>query len=54
MSVLGRPQHDWDDFLEDARKPKKRWRLSRILLIVAAIAFAATVIIYYYRQYQGG
>ena len=52
MSVLGRPQGDWDDFLEDARKPKKRWRLSRILLVAAAVAVAATVMVYYY--YQGG
>jgi flagellar basal body-associated protein FliL len=51
VSVLGQPQGDWDDFLEDARKPKKRWRLSRILLVVAAVAVAAAVLIYYY--YQG-
>lgn len=53
MSVLGQPQHDWDDFLEEARKPRKRWRLSRILWIVIAVAVAAVVLIYYYKEYNG-
>jgi hypothetical protein len=47
MSVLGQPQHDWDDFLEEARKPRRRWWLSRILWIAVAVAVAA-VLIYHY------
>ena len=48
MSVLGQPQHDWDDFLEEARKPKRRWKLSRILWTGAAVVFAVAVLVYYY------
>jgi hypothetical protein len=47
VSVLGQPQHDWDDFLEEASKPRRRWGLSRLLWI-AIPAVVAAVIIYYY------
>jgi hypothetical protein len=53
MSVLGQPQHDWDDFLEDARKPRRRWSPSRVIWIVVAIAVAAVIMVYYYKQYSG-
>ena len=53
VSVLGRPQHDWDDFLEEASKPKRKWRLSRILWLLIAIAVSAVVIVYYYKEYGG-
>ncbi len=53
MSVLGRPQGDWDDFLEDVGKPKKRWRPLRILGLVVAVAVAVAVLVYYYYWAQG-
>jgi hypothetical protein len=53
VSVLGQPQHDWEDFLEDAKKPKKRWPLSKILLILGAVAVGAAVILYYHNWYGG-
>jgi hypothetical protein len=53
MSVLGRPQKDWDDFLEETRTSRKRWRPSRILWIVAAVVLAAAVL-FYYRDFYGG
>jgi flagellar basal body-associated protein FliL len=51
VSVLGQPQHDWDEFLDETRKPRKRWRLSRILLVSAAVVLAAAVLVYFYRYW---
>lgn len=48
MSVLGQPQHDWDDFLEEARKPRKRWGLSRILWIAIPVGVVAAILLYRY------
>ena len=53
MSVLGRPQHDWDDFLEAAGKPKRWWSPRRVFWIIMAVAVAAAILIYYYREYSG-
>ena len=48
VSVLGQPQQDWDDFLEEARKPRKKWRLSRIVWIAVPVAIAVVILIYRY------
>jgi hypothetical protein len=48
MSVLGRPQHDWDDFLEEAGKPRRRWRPSRFLWLIIPVAVVVVALIYYF------
>lgn len=48
MSVLGRPQKDWDDFLEEASKPKKRWTLGKVLLIAVPVVVVAAILIHHY------
>jgi hypothetical protein len=48
VSVLGQPQHDWDEFLEDAAKPKRGWRHSRVLWIAIPAVIVAAIIVYYY------
>ena len=53
MSVLGRPQHDWDDFLEEAAKPRRKWPFFRILLVAVAIVVAVVIVVFYYKEYSG-
>jgi hypothetical protein len=48
VSVLGKPQHEWDEFLEEARKPRRRWTLGRILLVALPVAVVVAILIYRY------
>jgi hypothetical protein len=48
VSVLGQPQHDWDDFLDEARKPRKRWWQSRVVWIAVPVVVAVVILIYHY------
>jgi hypothetical protein len=48
VSVLGRPQNEWDEFLEETRKPRRRWSLGRILWIVIPAAFVAALVVHHY------
>ena len=48
MSVLGKPQNEWDEFLDEARKPRRRWGLGRILWIVIPAAIVIALLVHHY------
>jgi hypothetical protein len=48
VSVLGQPQHEWDEFLKESHKPQRRWTPARILWIAVPVVVVAAVVVLHY------
>jgi hypothetical protein len=45
MSVLSKPQKEWDDFLDGSSRPKGFWRSWRVLWVLIPAGILALVIV---------
>jgi hypothetical protein len=45
LSVLGKPQHEWDEFLEEASRPRRRLPGRNLLWVVVPVAVLVVVLL---------
>jgi hypothetical protein len=45
MSLLNRPQSEWDDYLSESSRPKRWWKTKKFWTLVLIVAVSVLIVV---------